>query len=83
MNMTAEIITLRDATLRDVPAMMRQLADEIEAGEYGKEPQVVCVVQIPGDYPAVFGWGSLNTAEAVMELELAKQWFLNNLVKRT
>lgn len=44
-----------EATLRDVPAQLRKLADAIDAGEYGA---VSCVgVALMGDSFQCFGWG--------------------------
>lgn len=50
-----KVHTLRETTLRDGPAGLRQLADDIESGKYGK---VGCVgAVILGDTLEVFGWG--------------------------
>jgi len=48
--------TLYEENLRNVPTMLRSLADEIEEGEYGNVSTVACVVL--GDEMSVFGWGA-------------------------
>lgn len=68
--------------MRDVPAMMRDLADRIEAGEFGDGVKAVFVLQREGDYPLVFGWGDITPAETVMELEMAKLFMCQNVVGR-
>ena len=64
----AEVKTLRDHSLANIPQMMRILADKIEAGLYGEVASVVCVMQ--GESIQTFGWGSDTTA-SVAHLLLA------------
>jgi hypothetical protein len=42
---TADLVILRESTLRDVPATLRQIADRIDAGEYGKARSCVLVLR--------------------------------------
>lgn len=88
--MAAEIVNIRGgsdvpgdvATLDDIPAMMRQLADRIENGEVAAD-SVLCLVPVPGDWPLVFGWGEHLSSEAnIGVLEIAKHWFVANTVVR-
>lgn len=44
-----------EATLRDVPAQLRKLAEAIEAGEHGAVSSVA--VAVMGDAFECFGWG--------------------------
>lgn len=42
--MVAEVVTLRDYTLRDVPSVLRKIAEQIESGEYGVVDKCAVVV---------------------------------------
>ena len=53
--MPAEIVELYPTNFQDVPAMLRKLADDIEAGAYGPVGCVSSVVL--GDQMRVFGFG--------------------------
>lgn len=53
--MTAELVPLRDYTLRDVAPTLRRIADEVEQGKYGAVG--CCGVVIMGDTINVFGMG--------------------------
>ena len=44
----SNIHLLRDTTLRDIPATLRALADEVEGGKFGKAES--CVVVIDAEY---------------------------------
>lgn len=56
--MTASLHALPSAKLQDVPAMLRRLADDIEANEYGAVKEAVVVTS--GDGLDVFGFGSAD-----------------------
>lgn len=51
----AEVITLRDRSLVDVPDMLRKLADDIEAGKYGEPGS--CAVALLANELEIFGFG--------------------------
>ncbi len=63
--------------LRSVPALLRKIADQIDAGHYGiKEAQtqwdeVVCrgalVLRVSGQPPQVFALGDTQAAQAYMD----------------
>lgn len=58
-----KIATLYEFNYRDPVAMLRRLADDIEAGKYG---EVGCVgVALLGDTMEVFGYGSDSEAPSV------------------
>ena len=83
--MTAEIVSLRGGTpaLNDIPGMLRALADAIEAGEYGEVQSLIALMPRPRDYPIPFGWGDVEGQnDPIIQCELAKAWFVNNLVER-
>ena len=68
--MTDKLILLDSATIEHVPTVLRSIADEIEAGKYGK----VCagVVVLEGDEFSLFGAGDAAQYKAVWMLEAAK-----------
>lgn len=51
----AEVVSLYETNSRNVIAMLRGLADDIEAGKYGEVGDVAAVIN--GDTVEVFGWG--------------------------
>lgn len=82
--MSAEIVSLRSGpTLADIPGHLRQLAEDIESGEYGDVQSLFVLMPIEGDYPTAFGWGDVTGQnDPIIQLELAKAWFVANIVSR-
>lgn len=82
--MTAEIVKLHHgAALSDIPRQLRQLAEEIESGEYAEVDSLFVLMPVVADHPRVFGWGDVSGQnDPIIQLELAKAWFVNNLVQR-
>jgi hypothetical protein len=72
--MSGKLILLDAATLEHVPTVLRSIADEIEAGTYGK----VCagVVVLEGDEFTLFGAGDAAQYKAMWMLEAAKMELL-------
>lgn len=61
--MTAEIVTLQKSNYRDPAAILRVIADDIEAGKFG---EVGCVgVVLLGNTMEVFGMGPDSDAPSV------------------
>lgn len=60
--MSATLHVLPSAQLQDVPAMLRKLADAIEAGDHGEVREAVVVAS--GDALAVFGFGQVDGTQA-------------------
>ena len=56
------IVPLPVQNLNNVPALARQLADDIEAGEYGNVSRVIVVRD--ADDLHTFGWGDIGDAYA-------------------
>lgn len=54
--MSARLHVLREANLQDVPATLREIADSIEAGEYGTAKG--CAVVLDADRVHVFYTGT-------------------------
>lgn len=73
--------------LRSVPALLRNIADDIESGAYGiKEAQatwkeVVCrgalVLRISGQDPQIFGLGDTQVAQSFMDFHAGAQQLMS------
>jgi hypothetical protein len=50
-----KVVTMRDHSLREVSAMLRQTAENIDAGQYGEIG--TCAMVLFGDKINVFGFG--------------------------
>lgn len=73
------------SNLSDIPAMLRKLADDIEAGDHGEVPLCLVVLPVSGEWPAIFGFGQEgDTTDAALigHLELAKSFFVFNQADR-
>lgn len=68
--MTAEIHELPTATLENVAAVLRAIADEIDAGKYGRAVSAIVVLQ--ADEFHAFGAGDANRYKGVYLLERGK-----------
>lgn len=55
MAQLAEVVTMRDRSLCDVPAMLLQLADDIRSGKWGEVE--CCAVSLLGSTLEVFAFG--------------------------
>lgn len=55
--MSATIHALPVPGLHDIPAMMRVVADAIEAGEYAHVGEAVFLLPVEGGGIEIFGWG--------------------------
>lgn len=82
--MVAKVVQLHEVSLQDIPAMLRRIAEQIEAGEHGDVATAFMILPVDGDYPRVFGWGDIEGKnDPVIQLELAKMWLLTNLIARS
>ncbi len=66
MGASSKVHTLYDASLRNAPAKLRTIADNIEGGRYG-EVDGVAVVLTSGSWLAVFGVGEQSHKAATVE----------------
>lgn len=76
----AEVVTLYQSNARDIPAMLRRLADEVEKGVMGAHGDITEVAVVTwGDRLCVFGFGDtgangihlmLGAAQRAMEAPL-------------
>jgi len=82
--MTAEIVPLREGPpLTDIVGLLRQTADQIEAGEYGAIDSALLILPQDEDFPLVFGWGDQDgERHPLVVLALANHWFCRNTVSR-
>lgn len=68
----AQVVSLADRNVQDIPNAMRTLADQIEKGECGPVRAVVLVLDIK-DEPAEIGWfGAAAEIKPAAHLLLAK-----------
>lgn len=71
--------TLYDENFRDIPAMLRNLADEIEDGEFGEVSTVACALL--GDKLEVFGWGeNCDVGEVHLLLTAGAQYMVRPIL---
>lgn len=76
--MVAEVITLRDYSLRDIPATLRQIADQIERGDFPNAAQ--CAVVVSGEVIDVCLCGETHSAgDAHMLLAAGMQKLIDTL----
>lgn len=78
-----KVVPLAVNNLCDVPAMLRSLADQIEAGVYGQVPSMIALMPRDGEFPVLFGWGDVEGPNhPIIQCELAKNFLVENLVTR-
>jgi hypothetical protein len=79
----SNVTPLRQGPLvTDIPGMLRQMAEWIESGEI-EASSALFIVPVDNDWPKVFGWGEhLGNHGNIAVCEMAKVWFVNNLVAR-
>jgi hypothetical protein len=77
----ADPTPLRGALVSDIPAMLRRMADKIEAKEIEAD-SVLFIIDKPGDWPEIFGWGEhLSDYGNIAVCELARAWFVRELTE--
>lgn len=60
-----KVVELPANNLRDIPAMLRQLADNIEAGVHGDVRAGACVLMRADRTMSAFGWGETDDVHSV------------------
>lgn len=75
-----QVVPLREFNLRDIPNMLRQTADAIEAGSYGDVNEAALVLM--GDTLEVFGWGRVQDGTSTATLLAAGNLRLVRSVER-
>lgn len=66
--------------LSDIPAMMRAVADDIEAGNYGEANAAICILEGSEGMNA-FAWGTFDPVRAVGLMHCGANLFANSLVE--
>lgn len=81
-----KIVPLRDGkpSLNDVPARLRLLADQIEAGNHGEVETVFVVIPRLYDYPTTLAYGPIDGPnDPLIQFELAKMFHYQMFMGRT
>lgn len=81
-----KVVPLHDGrpSLNDVPARLRLLADQIEAGEYGEAVTLLALITRPADWPVTFGFGDIDGQnDPIIQFELAKMLHCQMMMGRT
>lgn len=77
------VVQFPENNLQDVPANLRRLADDIEAGRYGDIATSYTILPQTGDYPLVFGFGNVDGPnDPMIQFQLALYWFCRNMTGR-
>lgn len=80
------VVSLHDGrpSLQDIPARLRLLADQLEAGDYGEYNS--CLVIIPqskNEWPIMWGYGDVDGINSpIITLTLALQKWINKIMAR-
>lgn len=80
-----KVIPLREGpALDDIPGLLRQLADGLDNGSFGREVgSVIVIIPNGDDWPEIFCYGEMiGTTEAVGHVETAKTWLIHNIATR-
>jgi hypothetical protein len=77
--MKSNVLELPSATLEDIPRMLRAIADEMEAGEYGKTQMLVVAMEEDNGNVRTFGGGGADWYRAIALFHLGIE---NLLAKR-
>lgn len=78
-----KVVDFPNPNLADIPAMLRRLADQIEAGDWDEVETAFLLMPREGKFPKLFGWGNIQGKnDPLIQFELAKHWLCENLVER-
>jgi hypothetical protein len=76
----AEVVKLRSASVADIPAMLRRMADDLESGRQQAEAALF-IIPVEGEFPKIFGWGEhMGDYANIAVLEMAKACLIQTLV---
>jgi hypothetical protein len=81
--MSLTIVPLRETpSLQDIPALLRNLAAEIESGETMARTMFILIPR-DGDYPQIRGWGDVDgDRRPIEQLALASHWLVSRQTDR-
>lgn len=82
--MSLTIVPLSDRpSLQDIPALLRNLAKEIESGDIEAKTLFVVIPQDDGGYPRLRGWGDVDgERQPIVQISLLKHWLLSRVTAR-
>lgn len=83
--MTLTVVPLSDKpSLQDIPALLRNLASEIESGEAEAKTLFIVIPQEAGGYPRLRGWGDIDgERQPIVQISLLQHWLLSRVTART
>lgn len=74
------VVQMREHTRRDTSAMLRKVADQVDAGDYGEVGEIAFVIM--GDKVSVFGFGPSQDGTSTATLLQAGAMRLIRAVER-
>ena len=81
-----KVVPIREklVSLNDIPGMLRQLADNIEAGQYGGVTTCYAIVPQGNGWPILCGFGDIEgQRDPIIQMERMKHWLIQNDCART
>lgn len=79
----SNLVQLPITHLQDIPTLLRNLAHNIEIGEYNKVDTVYVVIPRTDDFPRLFGYGDVDgDSGPLTQLLLMQHWLCQNLASR-
>lgn len=79
------VVKLHDGRppLNDVPARLKLLVEQIEAGELVAETAFV-IIPVKDEFPRLFGFGNVDGRnDPLIQTDLLRHWLITNLIERT
>lgn len=74
-----KVIEFPTRNVSDIPAMMRAVADDIEAGNFGKASTAICIMEGEEGLNA-FVWGEFEPVRAIGLMHVGANMFTNSLL---
>lgn len=78
-----KVVTLRSHDLQDIPACMRNIADQIEAGNLGEIISGAAILMAADGTPTICGWGRTNSIDSIGLFMIAVHWLAAHNAERT
>lgn len=76
------VVQLPTGNLNDIAALIRQVADDIESGQYGKIVSGAAIALNEEGAPVVFGWGRTDDIHSIGLFHLGASWLASHKVVR-
>lgn len=80
-----DVVTFPKVNLQDIPAKLRELADNIEKGDLGQVTTTFVIIpqESTKGWPVLFGYGdNADAPDFIFQMEQAKFWLVKNIVRR-